>query len=450
MEDQRDLTAGASTRPFDRRRFLAGAGGVLAAAAAVGIPGAASAGASQLRRTPDSKSSGTISFLDYHLGTPSTGLGLAYTNARKYFQQHHPHETIRFDAAPTATYVASLTTKIQAGILDDVVVLLPDSTDEPAWSGLKHFTSSIQQSFPALSGWPAAAISNSEYFGVPCGLQGVVWYYNKKLFTKAGLDPNAPPTTWAAFATACNKLKAAGITPLGISGTDSYTPWWMWNGLIAQYVRTPSQIAKVKSGQIKITDRTFLEPLKYVQQTYANGWWGQNFAGKQFTDVENSFNSGEVAIVCGIIDDIVNWTLWDEHLGKNAYGVFATPVVPGVPSKQITFANPALVLGFSKTNHNKALSDAWVSYLVSARGQLTQLLAAGQFPNRTDVDVARATGSPGAGQIEKILKTNDLTDSALNVISAGAQSAALQQLTSAVTGNQLPSFLATLEQQQQG
>jgi sn-glycerol 3-phosphate transport system substrate-binding protein len=49
-----------------------------------------------------------------------------------------------------------------------------------------------------------------------------VFYYNKDLFKKAGLDPNAPPKTWPEVEAAAKKLQAAGV-PCGFT-----TEWPSW------------------------------------------------------------------------------------------------------------------------------------------------------------------------------------------------------------------------------
>ncbi|WP_138750816.1 ABC transporter substrate-binding protein [Paenibacillus sinopodophylli] len=46
-------------------------------------------------------------------------------------------------------------------------------------------------------------------------------YYNKDAFAKAGIE--SPPTTWAEFMEACEKLKAAGIIPVASGYKDSWT-----------------------------------------------------------------------------------------------------------------------------------------------------------------------------------------------------------------------------------
>src|SRR3954463_8262338 len=54
-------------------------------------------------------------------------------------------------------------------------------------------------------------------YAMPFNTSGPVLYYNKKAFTAAGLDPNAPPKTLDEVRSAAEKLKANGISaPLGL------------------------------------------------------------------------------------------------------------------------------------------------------------------------------------------------------------------------------------------
>lgn len=58
-------------------------------------------------------------------------------------------------------------------------------------------------------------------FALPADVAAVVFWYNKDIFRRHGL---APPKTYAEFLTFCEKLKAAGVTPLALGNSD------MWPG----------------------------------------------------------------------------------------------------------------------------------------------------------------------------------------------------------------------------
>ncbi|SKA75359.1 raffinose/stachyose/melibiose transport system substrate-binding protein [Caloramator quimbayensis] len=68
---------------------------------------------------------------------------------------------------------------------------------------------------------------NGKIYSLPNERQVIGYFYNKELFKKAGI--NEPPKTWDEFFAVCDKLKAAGITPLSMDTQDSgwLTSLWM-------------------------------------------------------------------------------------------------------------------------------------------------------------------------------------------------------------------------------
>lgn len=62
-------------------------------------------------------------------------------------------------------------------------------------------------------------------YGMPFNVSNPVLYYNKKAFQKAGLDPNAPPTTLDELRTASQKLVDTGTTKFGYS--IKLDPWYL-------------------------------------------------------------------------------------------------------------------------------------------------------------------------------------------------------------------------------
>ncbi|MFD6986617.1 extracellular solute-binding protein, partial [Streptomyces sp. NPDC059956] len=57
-------------------------------------------------------------------------------------------------------------------------------------------------------------------YGVPYDVGMVGFWYNKKLFAKAGIT--APPATWAELLEDVKKLKAAGVTPIALAGKEKW------------------------------------------------------------------------------------------------------------------------------------------------------------------------------------------------------------------------------------
>ena len=64
--------------------------------------------------------------------------------------------------------------------------------------------------------------TNGNMLSFPFNSSTPVFYYNKVLFKKAGLDPNSPPKTWPEVGAAAAKLQAAGV-PCGFT-----TQWPSW------------------------------------------------------------------------------------------------------------------------------------------------------------------------------------------------------------------------------
>ena len=68
------------------------------------------------------------------------------------------------------------------------------------------------------------------YHGVPWTLQAEALYYNKTLFEQAGIT--AVPGTYDELVAACDRLKAAGITPIEFGGTVNWHVMRLLDSLI--------------------------------------------------------------------------------------------------------------------------------------------------------------------------------------------------------------------------
>ncbi|MGE3831735.1 MAG: ABC transporter substrate-binding protein [Parvibaculaceae bacterium] len=83
----------------------------------------------------------------------------------------------------------------------------------------------------------------------------MIWIYNKDLYDKAGLDADKAPATWDEFLAACDKLKTAGIAPVGGGIQDGYWGEWYFGHALGQNVDSAGEVIGLFTGE-----RDFREP----------------------------------------------------------------------------------------------------------------------------------------------------------------------------------------------
>ncbi|MEV0730947.1 extracellular solute-binding protein [Polymorphospora sp. NPDC050346] len=70
---------------------------------------------------------------------------------------------------------------------------------------------------------------DGKIYGIPFDVGMVGFWYNKDLFTRAGVA--AVPTTWTEFLAAVSRIKAAGITPIALAGKEKWPAHFYWSYL---------------------------------------------------------------------------------------------------------------------------------------------------------------------------------------------------------------------------
>jgi raffinose/stachyose/melibiose transport system substrate-binding protein len=83
-------------------------------------------------------------------------------------------------------------------------------------------------------------------YGIPWDMGMIGVWYNKALFTKAGIT--APPATWDDFLADVSKLKAANIVPLAIAGKDMWPSMHIWTYLALRSGGGDAMAKMVQSG----------------------------------------------------------------------------------------------------------------------------------------------------------------------------------------------------------
>jgi sn-glycerol 3-phosphate transport system substrate-binding protein len=172
------------------------------------------------------------------IGGPVTKIIDGYASA---FGRENPD--IRVRAVYAGSYVDTLTkaqTAIRAGdqlamavllavdaftLIDQNLIVPLDTLGDAKW---------LDAFYPAFRS--NAQIGGHEW-GVPFQRSTVVLYWNKAAFRDAGLDPEAPPATWAehtAMARKATKMNGGAVARWGVEIPSSGFPYWLYQALVTE------------------------------------------------------------------------------------------------------------------------------------------------------------------------------------------------------------------------
>ena len=117
-------------------------------------------------------------------------------------------------------------------------------------------------------------------------------YYNKKVFADNGIP--VPKTTSELNADAA-KLKAAGVTPFGISGGDS------WTGQIGYIAGLTDRVAagdvgKINKGAVKVSSDAFVSAAAIDPTSVKNGWVNPDYLTALYANIPTELQSGKIAM----------------------------------------------------------------------------------------------------------------------------------------------------------
>lgn len=115
-----------------------------------------------------------------------------------------------------------------------------------------------------------------KYYGVPMrGMQPVLLFFNKKVFSEAGAQP---PTTWDELLAAVDTFKAKGITPIALAGTQAWTEL-MWAEYVLDRVAGPEVFKNIRdAGPAGWKDPAVVESMTKLKDLIDRGAFGSNFA----------------------------------------------------------------------------------------------------------------------------------------------------------------------------
>ena len=171
--------------------------------------------------------------------------------------------------------------------------------------------------------------------GVPFEMGEVVFYYNKKLFEKAGVKAE-DIKSWDDFLGAVKKLKAAGIVPLDVGAGEKW-PMHFYYSYLVMRLGGDHALADAKAGKDGgFKNATFVEAGKLLRELGALGPFQPGYLATSHAQSAGIFGDGKAAM-----DLMGQWLLGmqapnsasGKGLAEEDIGILSFPVVSGGKGK---------------------------------------------------------------------------------------------------------------------
>ncbi|RZS91336.1 ABC-type glycerol-3-phosphate transport system substrate-binding protein [Motilibacter rhizosphaerae] len=202
--------------------------------------------------------------------------------------------------------------------------------------------------------------SKGDIYALPKGAYGVGLQYNRALFTKAGLDPDKPPTTWdevrADARAIASKTHQAGFALMGKSNTGG------WNLAMLTYALGGRLETVDSSGKATVTlanpgTKAALQWLKQLR-------WSDNAMGSNFLldwgSMNQAFAAGKVGMYLSGSDVYTN-LVQANHVKPETYGLTVLPMSDS-PDAGLLGGGTEVVVKASATDAEKAAAVKWMDF----------------------------------------------------------------------------------------
>jgi len=267
-----------------------------------------------------------------------------------------------------------------------VVDLTPYLNADKAWKN-RFFANVLQ-----------TAAFNGKYYGVPnVGMQPVVLFYNKKVFSD---NKVTAPQTWAQLLTAVQKLKDAGVIPIVLGGQSKW-PDLMWEEYLVDRVAGPQAFDAIAAGKKNAwSSPGIIRANTLLQQLVDAGAFGSSFSSTQY---DGTVTSTLLGTGKGAMELMGNWeygavlsnspsTIKNKELGWIPF-----PSIPGGKGDPRNIAgNTSNYYSVAAKSKNKDAAVAYLKRSVMSPAYVKGLIALGNIPPVRGIAPQLATGANAA------------------------------------------------------
>jgi len=214
----------------------------------------------------------------------------------------------------------------------------------------------------------------------------MIWIYNKDLYDKAGLDADKAPATWDEFLAACEKLKSAGITPLGGGIQDGYWGEWYFGHAIAQNVDSAGEVIGLFTGERDFREPKYHEHWVKLEELKKAGFLNEDMSSTELYPGIDLIPAGKIATGQSVGARVPK----DSEMTKGRIGTMVMPVYgKGKLAGKPIFDSQGL--GIPTKAKNPKDAAAFLEYLQSPEQLKALHDKTGWIPANTNFDLSVIT-----------------------------------------------------------
>lgn len=197
----------------------------------------------------------------------NTGDGkVYYDDVAADFEEANPGVTVQVEAMQHEDMVTKLQAAMQAGTdIPDVFMSrgggeLQNDVDAGLLRNLTEDASDTVENISAFAGQYAV---DDQVYALPFSMGIVGFWYNKDIFTEAGIDEVSPSPTIDEFYGYVDQLKAAGTDPISVGAGDKWPAAHYWYYGVVRECEFDTVEAAIESGDY--SDECFIKAGEDVQ-----------------------------------------------------------------------------------------------------------------------------------------------------------------------------------------
>ena len=226
------------------------------------------------------------------------GLGSWLAKTIDAFQAENPHLRIDADHEAMLDVIPRFTQAAAGGTPPDLQFL---------WNGIYHienawrgYLAPLDSLIPTeeLDHMGATPLSS---FGGHCFRVGwylipVIWAVNRRILREAGVaDRDIPPRTWTQFLKQCERVRAAGQTPIMTGDRDGdFSVWWLTHFLVQQF-DDPRDVAQLFLGGLDWRDGAWHDHWRTLKQVWDAGYLNRDAPQLDLWTAFRNFCAGDGA-----------------------------------------------------------------------------------------------------------------------------------------------------------